>query len=347
MGETMIFAAAKTIAFETYEEMPLKPDEVRLSTLYSGISAGTQLTAYRGTNPMVGKQHNRIMNLFEIREEDSYFYPIKGCWAYEEVGKVIETGSQVAQIRPGDIVYGAWGHKSTHTIKETYAMDHKLPDGLDPIVGIYAQMGAIALNAVLDANIHVGETVAVFGQGIPGQIAAQLARLNGASVIAVDVDDYRLQHSAKFGADYTLNSGECDAAKEIRRLTGNRGADVAIEFSGFYPALHEAIRSCAYNGRTVSAGFYQGEGGGLYLGEEFHHNRIQVICSQISGVSPELSYRWDRLRLEKTIFQFAKNGKLNLQDLITHVTPFRDGGQAYHMLDQRTEPGLQAVLAFD
>lgn len=347
MGETMVFTAPQKIVFETYEEQPLQPDEVRLSTLYSGISSGTQLTAYRGTNPMVGKRQNRELNLFETRTEDTSLYPINGCWGYEEVGKVTEAGAGVGNIRIGDIIYGTWGHRSTFVVKEAYAAAHKLPEGLDPIVGIYSQMGAIALNAVLDAGIHVGETVAVFGQGVPGQIAAQLSRQNGASVIAVDVDDYRLAFSRKFGAEYTLNSTRCDAAKEIRKLTGNRGADVAIDFSGVYSALHEAIRSCARNGRTVSAGFYQGEGKGLYLGEEFHHNRIQVICSQIGGVAPELSCRWDRLRQEKTIFQLVKAGKLQLQELVTHVLPFRDGEQAYRMLDQRTEPGLQTVLAFD
>ncbi|ALS27871.1 zinc-binding alcohol dehydrogenase [Paenibacillus sp. 32O-W] len=347
MGETLVFTAPRTIQAEAYDEKPLQPDEVRLATLYSGISAGTQLTAYRGTNPMVSKRRNPESNLFEARTDHAPLYPIKGCWAYEEVGKVVEAGSGVTTIRIGDIVYGAWGHKSTHVTNEAYAREHRLPEGLDPVAGIYSQMGAIALNAVLDANIHVGEMVAVFGQGVPGQIAAQLARLNGASVIVVDVDDYRLDVARKLGADIVLNSGSCDAAKEIKKLTGNRGADVAIDFSGFYPALHEAIRSCAYNGRVVSAGFYQGEGAGLYLGEEFHHNRIQVICSQIGGIAPELSHRWDRLRLEKTVFRLVQEGKLRLQELITHVVPFRDGKRAYQMLDQRTEPGLQVVLAFD
>ena len=54
------------------------------------------------------------------------------------------------------------------------------------MLGIFSQITAIALNMILDADIHVGETVAVFGLGVPGQIAAQLARLNGARVVAVD-----------------------------------------------------------------------------------------------------------------------------------------------------------------
>ena len=62
--------------------------------------------------------------------------------------------------------------------------------------------------------------------------------------------------------------------RSCAELTDGRGADVAIEISGSYPALHEAIRSVAVDGRVVASGFYQGDGVGLRLGDEFHHNRV-------------------------------------------------------------------------
>ena len=75
-------------------------------------------------------------------------------------------------------------------------------------------------------------------------------------------------------------------AESIKSETGGRGADVCIEVSGAAPALAEAIRTVAYSSRVVAMGFFQGEARGLSLGEEFHHNRIELICSQISGVAP-------------------------------------------------------------
>jgi 2-desacetyl-2-hydroxyethyl bacteriochlorophyllide A dehydrogenase len=347
MGEIVVITEPGKISLERYEEAPLGPGQVRLRTLYSGISAGTQLTAYRGTNPYALKEWKPDLRLFQERTHGTSVYPIRGGWAYEEVGEVMETASDVTQIRIGDIVYGTWGHKSTHVVEEGFAREHLLPQGLDPLCGIYSQMGSIALNAILDADIHVGETVVVFGQGVPGQIAAQLARLNGAFVVAVDLDDERLAASARLGADVTLNSSRCDVAAEVRKLTGGRGADICVEFTGFTPALHDAIRTAAYNGRVVSAGFYQGEARGLYLGEEFHHNRVQIVCSQIQAVSPALSYRWNRLRLEQTIMELQRAGKLNLLDLITHVIPFREAARAFDMIDRKLEPSLQVVLKFD
>lgn len=347
MGKVLVFDEQRSVRFDTYEEKPLAAGEVRLKMLYSGISAGTQLTAYRGTNPMVGKRMNPRLRLFEQRDDASSLYPIVGGWAYEEVGEVCELAPDVRGIRLGDIVYGTWGHRSTQIVSQEYALAHRLSPQLNPVAGIFSQMGSIALNAVLDAQIRVGETVAVFGQGVPGQLVAQLAKLNGAKTIAIDLDDYRLARARAFGADHTINSSQsADVAKEIRALTDGLGADTAIEISGSTHALHEAIRSVAYNGRVVAAGFYQGEGAGLFLGEEYHHNRVQMICSQIGDVAPELSRRWGRARMERTVFELAEQGKLNLEGLVTRKLPFEDAADAYRMLDRQTEKNLQVVLCF-
>ncbi|WP_181038666.1 zinc-binding alcohol dehydrogenase [Arthrobacter sp. ZGTC131] len=172
---------------------------------------------------------------------------------------------------------------------------------------------------MLDADIHVGDTVAVFGLGVPGQIAAQLARLNGARVIAVDGIASRGELALKLGADHVLDPADGSAAEAIREMTDGRGADTALEITGNYRALHEAIRAVAYSSRVCAAGFMPGDGKGLYLGEEFHHNRVQVISSQISGVAPALQHRWDRYRLTRTATELAVSGRLHMTDLITHA----------------------------
>ena len=73
----------------------------------------------------------------------------------------------------------------------------------------------------------------------------------------------------------------------VKGRTKGRGADICIEVSGVPSALAEAMRTVAYASRVVAMGFFQGETRGLHLGDEFHHNRIEVISSQISGVAPE------------------------------------------------------------
>jgi 2-desacetyl-2-hydroxyethyl bacteriochlorophyllide A dehydrogenase len=346
MGEVVVFTAPKTVGFESFDDPPLGQHEVRLRTLYSGISAGTEMTAYRGSNPYLTKQWDAKNRLFRPSDSPSQPYPLSG-WGYEEVGEVVEVSSDVTTLKVGDIVYGTWGHRTQHILQEDYANQRIKPEGLEPILAIYSHLGPIALNGILDSNIHVGETVAVFGLGVVGQVIAQLARLSGASVIGVDLIEKRLELAKALGAiEYGLNPRDGSAAEKIKEMTNGRGADVTIEVTGSAKALHEAVRAAAYSARVVALGFFQGESQGLLLGEEFHHNRISLVCSQISNVDPALSYRWDRLRLIHTIMDLQAQGSLNLRPVITHIIPFKQAAQAFQLLDETPDQALQVVLDF-
>jgi 2-desacetyl-2-hydroxyethyl bacteriochlorophyllide A dehydrogenase len=346
VGRVVTFEGPEEVSVREYEDPALGPGEVRLRTLYSGISAGTEMTAYRGSNPYLAKRWDPDRRLF-VEGETSLEYPVEG-WGYEEVGEVSEVGPAVTEVQTGDVVYGTWGHRSHTVVDEDWAAARRLPPGVDPVVGVFSRIGAIALNAVLDADVHVGEYVAVFGQGVPGLIAAQLAGLNGGTVIAVDGIPKRLELARELGVAHVLDFNEVNPAEEIKRLSEGRGADVSVEISGSYPALHEATRSTAYNSKVVSAGFFQGDGSGLFLGEEFHHNRINVVCSQISGLSPALDHRWSLERLERTVMSLAAEGRVSLQPLVTHVFDPDDAHEAFRLLDSRPAPGdvVQAVIKF-
>ena len=327
------------------QEVAIRPDEVLLRTLYSGISAGTELTAYRGTNPYLNRRWDNDSRLF-VEGEVGLTFPVDG-WGYEEVGEVVEVGADASGVAIGDRVWGTWGHRS-HTVQPAArASTRILPPDVDARIGMFSQIGAIGLNLVLDADIHIGETVVVFGLGVPGQIAAQFARLNGGRVIGVDHLASRRDLALKLGADVVLDPADCSVANQVRDLTEGQGADVCLEVSGNYAALHEAIRTVAYNSRVCVAGFMQGEGAGLRLGEEFHHNRVSLICSQISGVSPTVQHRWDFERLCRTAIDLSIQGRLRLTELITHTFPFDQAPEAFQLLDQRPEEALQVVLSLD
>lgn len=346
MGQIAVFTEPRRLEIQEVEDRPLAANEVRLRTLFSGISAGTELTAYRGSNPYLHKRWDANRRLFVPDANTSMQFPVAG-WGYEECGEVVELGADVTRVKQGDVVYGTWGHRTHHVVTEEYAAGRIQPPGLDPILGIFSQMGAISLNGVLDAAIRIGETVAVFGLGTPGQIVAQLARRSGARVIGVDPIRLRREMACQLGAvDEALSPAESGVAEHIRALTGNRGADVCIEASGAYSALQEAIRTAAYSAKVVSMGFFQGQGQALYLGEEFHHNRVNVVCSQIYGVSPELTYRWNTDRLVHTFMDLQAQGVLNLRPIITHVLPFSASAEAFRICDMEPETAVQVVLDF-
>ena len=347
MARALALTAPRTLTIVETPDAPLAAQQVRVRTLYSGISAGTEMTQYRGTNPYLHKQWDAASRLFLPADSPSQPYPLVG-WGYEEVGRIVEVGSTVTNLAVGDIVYGTWGHRTHAVLEEEYAAVRRKPDALEPLLAIFSHLGPIALTGILDAQIHIGETVAVFGLGAVGQVVAQLATRSGARVVGVELNPQRLALAQQVGAiAIAINPREGSAAEQVKQLSGGRGADVTIECTGVATALHEAVRATAYNARVVALGFVQGGAQALHLGEEFHHNRIQIICSQIGNVDPALSQRWNRLRLIHTIMDLQVQGVLNLRPLITHQFPFERAADAYSLLDGGAADVLQSVLTFE
>jgi 2-desacetyl-2-hydroxyethyl bacteriochlorophyllide A dehydrogenase len=344
VGRLVRFTSPSKAEVVDFEDAAPGADEVRVDTIYSGISAGTELTAYRGSNPYMHSEWDEDRRLF-VPGGSSTTYPVD-AFGYEEVGRVTAVGEGVEAAQVGQLVWGTWGHRSSVVRPAEWARLRTLQAGSEAITGIFSEIGAIALNAVLDADIHVGETVAVFGAGVPGQIVAQLARLNGGRVIAVDLIAGRRELAARLGAAAVLDPRDGDVAARVRALTDSRGADVVIEMSGSYAALHEAVRTAAYSSRVVAAGFFQGRAEPLRLGEEFHHNRISLVGSQIYGVAPALQHRWDKLRMSTTVFELERAGQLQLSALISHTVPAEEAPAAFQMLDESPDAALQVVLDY-
>lgn len=346
MGETgLMLTAVRQLAFEDLAVAPLGPSEVRIRTLFSGISAGTELSQYRGTSPFMNRQWDLPNRVFRDAETPSWTFPVRNL-GYEEAGEIIETGAEATKVKTGDRVFGTWGHRTMHVMTEADAADRLIPAGADPRIGIFSHIGAVALNGAHDARIRMGDLVVVFGLGVPGQIVLQAARASGATVVGVDPVASRREMAEKLGADRTLDPTAAPVSDIIKGETGGRGADICIEVSGVPAALAEAMRTVAYASRVVAMGFFQGEARGLHLGDEFHHNRIELISSQISGVAPEASHRWSKLRLWQTAVRLQHEGRLNLLPLITDTVPFAEAPTLFDRLDKGDPAILQSVLDF-
>lgn len=323
----------------------LPPGHFRVRTWYSAISAGTELTAYRGTNPYLEKTWDVERRLF-VSGDPTFGYPVQG-WGYSEVGEVLEVAADVPGVAPGDVVAGIWGHRSEGVVLAAAPHWRVVPAGSDPLHGVFARLGAIALNAVLAADARIGENVAIFGQGVIGLLATQLARRSGARAFAVDALTSRLELARRMGATEVVRADHPGGAGPVlRELTGGVGADSAIELSGSYRALHEAVRSVVVDGKVVASSFYQGEAQGLRLGEEFHHNRVQIVSSQIGGAPLLLGPRWDQRRLVTTFLDEVASGGVQVSDLVSHVLDVAQVAEAFTLLDESPADALLVVLRF-
>src|SRR5690349_21184546 len=198
MGELLVLNAPRELGFQTYEDVPLKPDELRIQTLYSGISAGTELTFYRGTNPYLSKHWDAEKRLFTPESDATFAYPVMNL-GYEEVGEVIEVGANVTDIPLGTHVFGTWGHRTRHVANLDYVRPRLMPEGAEPIFGISTHFGSIALSGFHNATIRLGDTVAIVGMRALGQMVAMMARRAGGRIRASHLHETRLQRAERLG----------------------------------------------------------------------------------------------------------------------------------------------------
>ncbi|MGD2157554.1 MAG: zinc-binding dehydrogenase [Anaerolineales bacterium] len=131
----------------------------------------------------------------------------------------------------------------------------KLPEGLPFEAGsVLSAPTATAYHASKLGQVIAGDTTVIYGSGCLGTQAIQLHKIMGARVIAVDVVGEKLELAKSLGADEVINAKEKDPVKEVKRLTGGRGADVTFEFAGLPQTMLQAIDSVRRGGRIINVG---------------------------------------------------------------------------------------------
>ncbi|MGQ9555947.1 MAG: zinc-binding dehydrogenase [Anaerolineae bacterium] len=350
MPNELIFLGPRSIGFRQYEERrDLGPREILVQTLFSGISHGTEMNVYRGTAPPF---HKSVVDGLYAEGEPAWHYPMT-C-GYEEVGRVLARGSAVHEVQEGDVIASAYGHRETAIID----IDHTpyfnvVPPEMPPEDGIFHALGSVALDAYLSSDIRLGESAVILGLGIIGQFVAQLCALGGVDpIIVVDPIAPRRERALSYGATHALDPQKGDVAVAVRRIIGRKGAEVVFDATGSYKGLQESIRCGApIYGRVMAIGWYQGEGSGLRLGEEFHHSSFGAggtcqIRANNHRVPPAPGRAWDIKRVVNTFFRLMVNGKVAVGDLISDMIPFEDAASAFKLVDERPAEVSKVVLRF-
>lgn len=349
--KVMVYNGPRDLTVEDAPELAIRENEVRIQTICSGISHGTEMNVYRGVAPFFRRKYDSETRLFcDAEGGEIWQYPIKSCdpgvWymGYANVGRVVEVGSAVKDLKVGDLVYSSAPHQSEVVKAENEVF--VLPEGLKPEHAIFFTNLMTTFNGILDSRIKLGDTVVVSGMGVLGQLVAQMAKMNGAfKVYGIDMYDLRLNAALENGCDRVFNPTECmDIAKQIRKLTDNRGADVVIEVTGNPKALNEAIRIAAPETSVTVLSWYQGMIKNLDLSEEFHHNRVGIKQSQTNHVDPAFRHLWDDKRRAQACLSILQS--LKLDNLITHKIPYSDISKAYEIVDNDPEQVIQVVVTY-
>lgn len=339
-GRTVRISADGEVECHRYPVAPLADGMVRVRTAVTAISPGTEVTylGARPTNPHLRERWDPDLRLF-LPVAPAQSGPI--VFGYRAAGIVAE--SRVADIAPGTRIFGKWRHTEFTALPAAQALAQRLPSGLDLDDGVdLAHMLPICANAVANAEEqHAGMPAVVFGCGPIGLIVAQVARATGASVVyAVDRLPGRLAIAEHLGL-VPVDATAGDVAAKLKRQHGADGIPVAFECSGSSIALGEAIRVVRRQGTVVAVGFYQGEATGLLLGNEFHHNAIQIRSGQIGNPHPA----WTLDSLRAFGLDLALRGAVILGGLPRLQVPVEDARSALALLARPNEV-LQVALSY-
>ncbi|MGH8013486.1 MAG: zinc-binding dehydrogenase, partial [Candidatus Binataceae bacterium] len=266
-----------------YADPPLGDSAVLLRTMYSGVSHGTEMLMYRGEAPKFKHHWDQQLRHFDVGRPGVNGKPL--AIGYESVARVEAVGRLVQNFAPGDVVWVDAPHRETHVV------DTRNPPPLwrfgavdDPKSLTFFALCRVALGAVHDAEPLLGGSAVVSGLGAVGQLCVQLLRRSGLrTIFAIDRIKERLEIAARAGA-IPIHAEDPDPAAKIKDLHG--AVDFAIEASGAYSGLALAVRCVAPMGRVVVVSSYGNQSQGLWLGHEFHRNRITLISSMTVNECP-------------------------------------------------------------
>ncbi len=166
-----------------------------------------------------------------------------------------------------------------------------------------------------------GDTVAIFGCGGVGINAVQIAAAVGGCVIAVDINDRKLEWAKSFGATHTINASKVErVGKAIKKLTGG-GADIAMEVIGNPKTIEEAIESVRVGGRVCVVGYT--------------HEAISVVAGKIMFKELEIVGSLGCRPLDYVpIIRMVEQGRIEVKRLVTHRFPLEELEKAFDVMKE-------------
>ena len=182
----------------------------------------------------------------------------------------------------------------------------KIPDEVPYEAGILVDAGSTAYHAVRQTGkVRLGDSVAIVGTGGVGLCTLQMAKLSGATVIAVDIQESKLEAAKSLGADYTINSAEKDLVTEIKRLTSGRGVDFVYEFVGRRKTMQDSMSILARGGKLVFIGYSEDN---LVLDPR------RAVREELQVVGSRASSKYETAE----VVRLVSEGKFKLEPLISH-----------------------------
>ncbi len=282
-------------------------NEVKVQTIYTGVTNGTERNVLMGGN---------------------YAHPddaLPVAWGYQNVGRVVEVGPEVHDLRVGDIAYMSAEHVEYVVMSEDGLLI-RLPLDVDARHAALFGMSAVAVRTCRTADPQLGEEVLIVGAGFVGQMVAQVAAVMGARVTIGDVDAARLDIARRIGSAAILDL----SARRWEQAVADGSFDVVIDVAGVPGMEDQLIVATRPRGRVL-----------------FIAGRAQVTYTFNLGQNREITLKqnshFDREDLGALLWM-VRAGKVRIGPLVQDVVPVDEAAGIYDRLRDNPQTLLGSVF---
>jgi len=340
------------------KELPapeLKPGTIIVRTYASLISAGTERTSVATAKAsMIEKARTRpdlVKQAMDMVKKDGLISTVEKIrtrldsyksLGYSAAGVVVESGCD--EFAPGDRVACAGAGYASHAevIAVPKNLAVKIPGGVSFDEAAFTTLGAIAMQGVRQARVALGESVAVVGLGLLGQLTVQLLKAAGCRVIGLDINESQFELAQEFGADAVAISGS-SSLTAIESFTRGIGCDAVVITAGTNSnaPIELAIKAARKRGRVVvvgsvgmdipRAGFYEKELE-ITISCSYGPGRYDPTYEEEGHDYPVAFARWTENRNMESVLDLIAAGKLDVARMITHRMPITEAERAYDII---------------
>lgn len=335
-GLRWVVPGERQVRLESFELAAPGPNEIRVHTEASLVSAGTELAIFTGIHQGLTNPHTTWPKYPQVM-------------GYMAVARVDQVGSSVSGYQVGDRLLTSTGHTS-----------HAVLDATDPPGGrvwrlpndgpahrlVLARMAKTAATAVVRAGETFTQSAAVVGLGIVGQVALRLFQAAGAwPIIGVDPVEFRRQAAIRGGAMAAIDPTEGDAAARVREVIPG-GADIVIDATGWASALPGILPLAREAGTVVVLGSPRGAARDVDFYTDLHRRSLRLIGAHDSGIGAEIreGFSHTSQRVVPALIDWVASGRVPVDDLISHHVPAPGLDQMYAGLLEDKERFLGVVL---
>jgi predicted dehydrogenase len=376
MKQVIQSARTGKLALKDVPEPRVKGGNLLVRTHASLISAGTErMVIDFARKSLAGKAKERpdlVRKVMDKAKRDGLAATFKAVMArldepmplgYSAAGTVAAVGAGLeGAFHVGQRVAvagaGLANHAELNVVPRSLAAP--IPDDVTDEEACFGTLAAIAMAGVRNLGAELGDVVAVLGVGLVGQLAAQLLALQGARVIAVDVNAARLDLAAKSGAELTWRLGESGLVEAVMMLTGGLGCDSVLVAAATESA--EPLELAAELARDRARVVMVGKTGTEFPYAAFMKKELALMVSRSYGPGrydddfegrgikyPAGWVRWtesENLRECVRLMSPALARRLDVGALISHRFPFAEAESAYRLVTGGGEPFLGVVLHY-